>query len=107
MERHLRELINIRLNEAPNIELSLGEDRQPRGLPGHRAVETAGRERGGQEVRQPSSPHPPDSYQSCLLSATLQTPVPQKYSSSPTYGKARVECGQGVTKRKSMAVLPW
>lgn len=58
MERHLRELINIRLNKAPNIELSLGEDRQPRGLPGHRAVETTGRERGGQEVRQPSSPYP-------------------------------------------------
>lgn len=57
-ERHLRELINIRLNKAPNIELSLGEDRQPRGLPGHRAVETTGRERGGQEVRQPSSPYP-------------------------------------------------
>lgn len=27
-------------------------------------------------------------------------PVPQKYSSSPTYGEARVECGQGVTERK-------
>lgn len=41
-----------------NIELSLGEDRQLRGLPGHRAVKTTRREEGrtGGETVKP--PHP-------------------------------------------------